>query len=82
MGVGSLARGGHSPGGPGCLGIADPEGLSQGEDAIQRCLQASSYSFISSCKEKFEHKGGVSFLENASWPVRSENREVCPDVLV
>ena len=42
--------------------------------------KASSYSFISSCKEKFEHKGGISFLENASWPVTSENREACPDV--
>lgn len=37
VGAGSVARGGHSPGGPGCLGIADPEGLSQGEDVIQRC---------------------------------------------
>lgn len=45
VGVGSLAQGGHSPGGPGCLGIADPEGLSQGEDAIQRCLQGIKLFF-------------------------------------
>ena len=81
MGAGCVACSGHSPGGPGRLGIADPEGLSQGEDAIQRrCGQASSHSFISSCKEKFEQKGGVSFLGNASWPVTSENHEACPDV--